>query len=157
MTTITTGSTVPEQTRLSTDDGNVLSGALVGVHVASAREAVVLFQNDHAASGTITSARYVVAQNADADHMIFDVAASSNGYAVTAVTSNGKLTIDVAPGGPFTPTAQGTLYFTMTKDGTAQPPPPPPSNGDAGAPPPSASDAGTSGDGGSPPLNPQGC
>ena len=130
---VTAGNAVPDQTRISSADGNVLAGSLVGVHVLSTpRNAVVLFGADHAATATTSAATYVVAQTAGADHLIFDMAASPNGYAVTATASGGKLTIVVAQGGPFLLTAEGTLSFTMQTDGGVAPPPPPPTPPDAG-------------------------
>lgn len=135
LTVITAGSTVPDQTRLSSAEGNVLAGSLVGVHVLSpSRNAVVLFGADHAATATTSTATYVVAQTADADHVIFDMAPAPNGYAATATASNGKLTIVVEPGGPLPLTAQGTLSFTVAPNGAVAPqaPPPTPSD-DAGA------------------------
>jgi hypothetical protein len=156
LTTVTAGGTVPEQTRLSTDDGNVLSGTLVGVHVQSAREAVVLFTADHAGTATTSSASYVVAQNADADHVIIDIAPSSSGYAVSTSQASGKITVNVTPGGPIAPTPQGALVFTVMSDGSvSNPPPPPPSGSDAGTSG-TGSDAGSStgpGSGGNPPPN----
>jgi hypothetical protein len=135
LTVVTAGNTVPEQTRLSSTDGNVIAGSLVGVHVLSlARNAVVLFGADHTAAATTSAATYVVAQTADADHMIFDMAPSPNGYAATATASNGKLTIVVTPGGPLTLTPEGTLSFTVQMQGiVVSPPIPPIPSSDAGA------------------------
>jgi hypothetical protein len=142
LTVVTAGNDVPDQTRLSSTDGNVIAGSLVGVHVLStARNAVVLFGADHAATATTSGATYVVAQTADADHVIFDMAPSSNGYAATATASNGKLTIVVAPGGPLALTPQGTLSFIVKTNGSVASPPPPPST-------PSDNAGTTTGDGG---------
>ena len=160
LTAITAGAAVPEQVRLSTDDGNVISGALVGVHVASARNAVVLFNSDHAGLATTSAAKYVVAQTADADHLLFDMAPSASGYAVTATTANGKLTVSVSAGGPFKVTTQGTLSFTMSASGVAAPPPPPPAPGGGGGGGGSGSGGGAGGGtgGGTPaPGDPKGC
>jgi hypothetical protein len=127
LTVVTAGSAVPDQTRLSSTDGNVIAGSLVGVHILSSpRNAVVLFGADHTATATTSAATYVVAQTADADHVIFDMASSPNGYAVSATPSNGKLTIVVSAGGPFALTAQGTLSFTMATNGRVAPNSPPP-------------------------------
>jgi len=135
LTVVTAGSTVPEQTRLSSTDGNVIAGSLVGVHVLSAaRNAIVLFGADHAATATTSEATYVVEQTADADHVIFDMAPSPSGYAATATATNGKLTVVVAPGGPLALTSQGTLSFTVQVQGTVGSPlPRPTSSNDAGA------------------------
>ncbi len=134
LTVVTSGSTVPEQTRLSSADGNVVAGALVGVHVLSTgRNAVVLFGADHAATATTSAATYVVEQTADADHVIFDMAPSSSGYAVSTTAANGKLTVVVTAGGPLSLTAQGTLSFTVKMDGGTAAPPPAPVAPDAGA------------------------
>ena len=142
LTVVTAGNAVPEQTRLSASDGNVVSGALIGVHVLSApRNAVVLFAADHAAITTASATRYTIAQTADADHVIFDMAPSLTGYAVTASVSNGTVTVDVAGGGPFALTAQGTLSFAVRMDGSVDRPSvsAPPPTVDAG----SASGAGS--------------
>jgi hypothetical protein len=147
--TVVTAGTTPAMTRLSASDGNVASGAVVGVHVLSARNAVVLFNDDHAAAQTTASATYTVAQTAAADHVLFDMASSASGYAVTAATgSAGSLTVTVTPGGKFSLTAAGTLTFVVNTDGsveaastTSTTPPPAPVD-DAGAPPPVETDAG---------------
>jgi hypothetical protein len=136
LTVITAGSTVPDQTRLSVTDGNILNGNLVGVHVLSSdRNAVVLFGADHAAAASVSEATYVVAQTAAADHVIFDMAPAPNGYAVAATLSNGELTIVVAPGGAFLASAQGTLAFTVQTNGSVAPEPllPTTPQSDAGA------------------------
>jgi hypothetical protein len=126
LTVVTAGNTVPEQTGLSSTDGNVVAGSLVGVHVLSTtRNAVVLFGADHAATATNSAATYVVAPTADADHVIFDMAPSPSGYAATATTSNGKLTVKVTPGGPLPLTSQGTLSFSVQANGSVAPPLPP--------------------------------
>jgi hypothetical protein len=141
LTVVTAGNPVPDQTRLSSTDGNVVAGSLVGVHVLSTtRNAVVLFGADHAATATNSAATYVVSPTADADHVIFDMAPSPSGYAATATASNGKLTIKVTPGGPLPLTPQGTLSFSVQANGNVAPPPPPSTPSD---------DAGsTTGDGG---------
>ena len=160
LTTITAGSAVPEQVRLSSEDGNVLGGSIVGVHVASTRNAVVLFNADHAGLATTSTAKYVVAQTADADHLLFDMAPSSSGYAVTTTATGGKLTVNVTPGGPFKLTAQGTLSFTMSASGVATPPPPPPApSGDGGGGAAGGADGGAGGGTGTGtgPGKPQGC
>ena len=69
LTVVTAGSVVPDQTQLSSVEGNVIAGSLVGVHVLSpSRNAVVLFSTDHTATATTSTATYVVAQTADARH-----------------------------------------------------------------------------------------
>jgi hypothetical protein len=133
LTVITAGNTVPEQTRLSSSDDNVVAGALIGVHVLSTpRNAVVLFGADHAATATTSTTTYVVAQTAAADHVIFDMAPSPTGYAVTATASKGEQTVIVAPGGPFPLTSQGTLSFTVQTDGSVVPSPLAPTPADGG-------------------------
>ena len=121
--TVVTAGTTPEQVRLSVADGNVTAGSLVGVHVLSARNAVVLFNADHAAAATTSSATYLVAQSAAADHVLFDMASSSSGYSVTASAAGGQLTVNVQPGGGFQTSAQGSLSFVVNTDGgvTASP------------------------------------
>jgi hypothetical protein len=149
LTVVTAGNAVPEQTRLSRGDGNVVTGALVGVHVLSTpRNAVVLFAGDHAATTTASATRYAVAQTADADHVIFDMAPSLSGYAVIASVSNGTVTVDVTGGGRFALTAQGTLSFAVRMDGSVDMPsvPAPPPAVDAGPGTPSGSGGATSGD-----------
>jgi len=120
LTVVTTGAT-PDEVRLSNADGNVTSGSLVGVHVLSAQNAVVLFNADHAASQKTSNATYTVAQNAAADHVLFDMAPSATGYAVTAVQRSGGITVTVKPGGGFQPSAAGTLSFVVHLDGTVTP------------------------------------
>jgi hypothetical protein len=116
--TVVTAGGAPEQVRLSTSDGNVTAGSLVGVHVLAARNAVVLFNADHAAAAKTSSATYRVAQSAAADHVLFDMAASSSGYAVTASVSGGQITVSVTPGGSFQLSSQGTLAFSVNTDGS---------------------------------------
>ena len=122
LTAVTVGGS-PQVDRLSAADGNVVAGSLVGIHVRDASaDTVVLFASDHAASAPFTGGDYVVAQAHDANHVLFDVAPSANGYAVTATaTAGGSLQIHVAPGGPLNPTAQGTLGFTVTASGNVYP------------------------------------
>ncbi len=118
----------PAVERLSTADGNVSSGGVVGVHVLdSPKESVVLFAGDHGATGQSSGADYVVAQATDAQHVLFDVAPGK--YAVTATPSGtGKLAVHVAAAGSgsLTPTANGTLAFAVSEGGavTAIAPPP---------------------------------
>jgi len=146
LTVVTAGNAVPEQTRLSSTDSNVIGGSLVGVHVLStSRNAVVLFNADHAAAATTSAATYVVTQTADADHVIFDMAPSPGGYSATATLANGKLTVVVARGGSLPLTSQGTLSFTVQANGSVVSPPPSPTpSGDAGA---STGDGGMTGTG----------
>jgi hypothetical protein len=119
--TVVTAGTTPDEVRLSAGDGNVASGAVVGVHVLSARNAVVLFNTDHAALQTTSSATYTVAQTATADHVLFDMTASTTGYSVTAVATGPSITVKVQPGGGFPLTAQGTLAFVVNTDGSVAP------------------------------------
>ncbi len=127
----------PDVERLSSADGNVTSGAVVGAHVASTpRESVVLFASDHTGTTPATGAEYQVTQTADADHMIFDVAAGT--YSVTATASaGGKLTVHVTPGGSLAPSASGTLAFTVSPAGAVAaikaPAPTEPASGDTSA------------------------
>jgi hypothetical protein len=119
LTVVTVGAT-PDEVRLSTSDGNVMSGSLVGVHVLSTRNAVVLFNADHAAAAKTSSATYRVAQSAAADHVIFDMVPST-GYSVTASSAGGQATVSVQPGGGFQASAQGTLAFVVNTDGSVTP------------------------------------
>ena len=116
--TAVTSSGAPAIERLSAADGNVTSGGVVGVHVLdSPEESVVLFASDHGATARATGADYVVAQVADAKHVLFDVA--PGGYAVTATPNgSGSSTIHIAAGGSLTPTDNGTLAFTVSAGGT---------------------------------------
>jgi hypothetical protein len=118
LTAITVGGQVPDEERLSPADGSVTSGAMLGVHVTGSPEQVVLFGADHAASAPVNGVRYTVAQKAQATHVLFDLAPSSSGWAVTATPSAGKLSIAVAPGGPGQASAAGTLVFDVETDGT---------------------------------------
>jgi hypothetical protein len=118
LTVVNAGET-PNVERLSVADGNVTSGAVLGAHTLGAtRESVVLFATDHAANVPCTGADYLVTQAVDADHVVFDVAPSATGYAVTATPTNGKLAIHIAAGGSFQPTPQGTLAFVVSSGGT---------------------------------------
>jgi hypothetical protein len=133
LTVVTAGGTVPDQTRLSSTDANVLAGAVVGVHVLSTpRNAVVLFPADHTGAATISTVTYVVEQTAIADHMIFDMTPSSTGYAVSAAASNGQLTVTVTAGGPLPLTPQGTLSFTLDTNGAVTAAPAPRASADGG-------------------------
>ncbi|HLK41034.1 MAG TPA: hypothetical protein VKU41_29990 [Polyangiaceae bacterium] len=134
LTVVTAGASVPDETRLSSADGNVTAGAVVGVHVLSSpRNAVVLFGDDHAAAATVSAVTYAVTQTAPADHLIFDMAPSSTGYAVTATPVHGALAVTVSAGGPLNLTVQGTLAFTVGTDGTVRGMVPPPASPDAGS------------------------
>jgi hypothetical protein len=128
LTAVTVGET-PEVVRLSSADGNVASGGMVGAHVVGAsRESVVLLAGDHAGVATAAGAEYTVTQAVTADHLLFDMTPSSTGYAVTATPSGGALTVHVTPGGPLKLTSTGTLAFTVTTAGvvSAEAPPVPP-------------------------------
>jgi hypothetical protein len=121
LATVTVGAS-PDVERLSTADGNVTSGGVAGAHVRSAtRESVVLFADDHKAATPCSGADYAVTQGADADHLLFDVAPSATGYAVTTkVSPAGLIAVHVAPGGAFKPTSQGTLAFTVSAAGAVR-------------------------------------
>jgi hypothetical protein len=121
LTVVTAGSAAPDQTRISAADGNLVSGGLVGVHVqAASRNAVVLFSSDHAAKASSSSAHYHVAQTADCDHVLLDMAPSASGYGVNVTPQGTGLDIDVEPNGTIQPTASGTLSFTVTMSGQVQ-------------------------------------
>jgi hypothetical protein len=121
--TVVTVGTSPDVERVTPTDGNVTSGALVGAHVrGSPRESVVLFASEHAGGVQCAGGDYALAQATDADHIVFDVAASATGYAVTAaLRADGKLAVHVAPGGSLSPTPQGTLAFTVSASGAVTP------------------------------------
>jgi len=125
LTVVTAGSSVPDQVRLSPADGNVLSGASVGVLVLGQPNSVVLFASDHAAAAQLAAVTYAVTQTTAAGHVIVDVAPSPGGYAVSTALSGGRITVTVTRGGPLHVTGQGTLAFTLGLDGsvTAAPPP----------------------------------
>jgi hypothetical protein len=129
LTVVTAGASVPAEVRLSMADGNV-TGAAVGVHVLGPRNAVVLFSNDHAAAAQLGTVAYDVAQTATADHVLIDIAPSTNGYAVTATVSAATIAVEVKPGGVLQATPEGTLAFVVGLDGTVTARPPP-SSGDA--------------------------
>jgi hypothetical protein len=133
LTVVSAGASVPDQVRLSTSDGNVTTGAAVGVLVLAARNGVVLFSDDHAAVAQLSAVTYAVAQTATADHVLVDVAPASSGYAITATVSGGVITVEVKPGGTFQPTGEGTLAFAVALDGTVTVAAPPIS-GDSGVP-----------------------
>jgi MYXO-CTERM domain-containing protein len=132
LTTITVGSQVPEQVRLSTTDGNVTAGGVFGVHLLGSPNQVVLFGSDHAAGATVASASYLVAQTADATHVVHDLAPSTS-YAVTATSAGGKLAIAIAAGSGGKSSAQGTLVFDVSTSGTVTFPPAGGGAGDGGA------------------------
>jgi hypothetical protein len=117
LTTVTAGADVGEQVRLSADDGNVIAGNLVGVELTAPQSQVVLFAADHAATGSVTSAEYLVSQTA-AEHVLIDVEPSSGGYTVTATASEGKWQISVAAGGPLAASSSKTLSFKVSATGT---------------------------------------
>ena len=112
--------TTPVEVRLSSSDGNVLSGGVLGVQLRGIRNQVVLFPADHSPTATAPGAEYVVSQTADADHVLVDLAQASDGYGVQASGSAGALTIRVARGGPFRVSAAGTLHFVVTQSGEVQ-------------------------------------
>ncbi len=117
LTVVSAGATAGEQTRLSSADGNVISGNAVGVELAAPQSQVVLFAADQAASGTLSSVEYLVSQSA-AEHVLVDMAPSSSGYAVTAVASSGKWRVRVSPGGAFqVAAASRTLSFKISASG----------------------------------------
>jgi len=118
LTVVSAGANVPEQVRLSAADGNVTSGAAVGVLVLGARNSVVLFSSDHAAVAQLGAVTYQVAQTAGADHVLIDIAPSTSGYAISARASGGVIAVAVTPGGSFQPTGNGTLSFAVALDGT---------------------------------------
>ncbi|MCL4749935.1 MAG: hypothetical protein KJ015_07240 [Myxococcales bacterium] len=116
LSVVTASGSVPEQTRLSASDGNVTSGAAVGVEIHSAREQIVLFPSLTAMS--LSSVSYVVDAGFDADHVLVDVAPSATGYSISTQAGSGGLVVSVKPGGTFKPSAAGVLAFSVTKSGT---------------------------------------
>src|SRR6185503_11046863 len=105
-----------EQVRLSAADGNVASANMVGVELAAPQSQVVLFASDQAAANSVTSADYTVSATS-ATHVLCDVETSTQGYAVKASVSGGKLRIVVSPGGPVQASANKTLSFTVSATG----------------------------------------
>lgn len=141
--------------RLSASDGSVLSGAMHGVELHDATDQVVLFAIDPAAPPSSVS--YRVAPLAEAEHVLVDVAPSPTGYSVTTQPSAGGFTVSVAPGGPFDPSADGVLHFTLSASGQPEapsvPPPPPPSgSGGSGGSGGTAGSSGASGGSGAVPI-----
>jgi MYXO-CTERM domain-containing protein len=149
LTVVSAGANIPDQVRLSTSDGNVTSGAAVGVLVLSATNSVVLFSDDHAAVAQLNAVTYEVAQTATAQHVLIDVAPSPIGYAITTSVSSGTITVAVATGGALQTTAQGTLAFTVALDGSVTASALP-AGGDAGLP---GNDSGVVGGGGGVPSS----
>ena len=129
LSVVTTGG-AGNATRISSADGNMTSANMVGAEIQGARNQVVLFAADQAATGSVTRAEYSVEQR-DGDHVLVDVEPSSAGYAVSATASAGKLLIRVSAGGPHQASATKTLSFGVSAagavSGAAAPPPPPPS------------------------------
>jgi hypothetical protein len=117
LTTVTASATLGEQVRLSAADGNVIAGNLLGVELMAPQSQVVLFAADQAATGSLTSAEYLVSQSAAA-HVLVDVEPSSSGYAVTASASAGKWRIRVSQGGSFQASSSKTLSFVVSATGT---------------------------------------
>jgi len=120
LSVISAGAAAAEQVRLSTTDGNVAAGNVVGVHMQSARNQVVLFPGDAADTATTSTARYTVKQTADADHVLVDVAPSASGYAVSASAAGGAVTVDVKPGGSIKASAQGALCYSVSTTGAVK-------------------------------------
>jgi guanyl-specific ribonuclease Sa len=118
------------QTRLSAADGNVLSGAMLGVELHEAKNQVVLFASDPAAPPT--SVQYTVAPSAAGNHVLVDLAPSASGYAVTTTAAGTALTVSVTIGGPFKPSSDGVLEFELTSSGQLSQPTTPPPTADEG-------------------------
>jgi hypothetical protein len=116
LSVVTTGAATGEQVRLSSADGNVASGNMVGVELAGPQSQVVLFAADQALA-SVTSADYTVTQAA-ANHVLVDVEPSSAGYSVTATPSGGKLHLQVSPGGPYQASSEKTLSFAVDATGS---------------------------------------
>ena len=116
LSVVTTGAATGEQVRLSSADGNVASGNMVGVELAAPQSQVVLFAADQALA-SVTSADYTVTQAA-ANHVLVDLEPSSAGYSVTATPSGGKLQIRVSPGGPYQASFNKTLSFAIDATGS---------------------------------------
>ncbi|WP_394823253.1 hypothetical protein [Pendulispora albinea] len=114
------------QTRLSSQDGNVAAGNVVGVHMQGARNQVVLFPGDAPDTATTASARYTVRQTADAEHVLVDVAPGN--YSVTASVAGGSITVDVKPGGSLTASSKGTLCYSVSNSGDVKACPAAPAN-----------------------------
>ncbi|WP_394824971.1 hypothetical protein [Pendulispora albinea] len=124
LTVISASRDVPEQVRLSASDGNVSAGNVIGVHVhgpRNQRNQVLLFAADHATTATTDVARYTVTQTGDADHVLIDVAPSTNGYSVTTTAKGNEITVDVKPGGSATTTPGGALCYSVSPTGTVGP------------------------------------
>jgi len=121
LTVISASAQVPEQVRLSSADGNVTAGNLVGVHLQGPRNRVLLFANEPAATDAESTARYTVTQTADADHVLIDAGPSSNGYAVDVKAVSGSLAVEVKPNGSFEPTPGGALCFSVSMSGAVGP------------------------------------
>jgi len=119
LSVVTTGAATGEQVRLSSADGNVASGNVVGVELAAPQGQVVLFAADQGLA-SVTSADYTVTQAA-ANHVLIDVEPSSAGYSVTAMSSGGKLRIRVSPGGSYRASPNKTLSFAVDATGSVSP------------------------------------
>ena len=105
LSVVTAANVVPDEVRLSSEDGNVTRGNVVGVHMQSTRNQVVLFSGDQAGTAAVTEARYRVKQTADADHVVAD-ATPSGAYTVTANLADGALAIELKEGGPLKASAR---------------------------------------------------
>jgi hypothetical protein len=116
LSVVTASPATGEQTRLSSADGNVLSGNMVGVELSAPQNQVVLFANDQAGAG-VAAAEYSV-HAASSDHVLVNVEPASAGYAVTGTVTDGKLRIRVSQGGPIQASANKTLSFAVSATGS---------------------------------------
>jgi hypothetical protein len=112
LSVVTTGTTVPEQTSITSSTGNA-----VGVEIQAAREQVVMFPTDQSATATLSSLDYSVGAGVDTDHVLVDMQPSATGYSVTAQQTGQSVAISVKSGGSFQVSAEGVLSFTVTQSG----------------------------------------
>lgn len=129
LSVVTTGSEVPDQTRITSSTGNA-----VGVEVHAAREQIVLFPTDHSADATLAAVDYTVNAGVDADHVLVDMEPSATGYSVTAQQTDQGIAVSVKQGGSFTVSNAGILAFSVTQDGSVNATPPPAVPGDESSP-----------------------
>ncbi|MCX6954418.1 MAG: hypothetical protein NTV51_19880, partial [Verrucomicrobia bacterium] len=104
---------------LSAAAGNVLVGGVEGtlVTTATGNVAVLFSKSGSAVSGAVSIALPAIATSC----VVADLAPGT-GYAVTAQLADGGMTLQIAPGGTFTTTAQGTLAVNVSVAGVVTAP-----------------------------------
>lgn len=121
LSVVTAGPEAPALVRLSEQDGNA-SASAVGVHALAARDQVVVFGPG---DETLEGFEYTIRPSTTSDHVLVNLAASDDGYKVSATPNGDALTVHVEPGGPLVVSTNGTVTFELSKGGEMSIPPPP--------------------------------